>query len=86
MIKLFKMITLENGLEVEKCRCREIRFCICKIMVALMNGGMERNERSGKAWGMFRGRQIGPCNQVDRDEKNEKSRITSIILIFTTTL
>lgn len=31
-----------------------------------MRGGMEKNERSGKAWGLFRGRQIGPHNQVHK--------------------
>ena len=31
-----------------------------------MKWGMENNERGRKAWHMFRGRQVGPCDQVNK--------------------
>lgn len=55
-------------------------------MVALMKGVMGKNERSGKAWGMSRGRQIGPCDQVEKGWEKWEIKDHINYFIFTITL
>ncbi|XP_055390820.1 uncharacterized protein LOC129619641 [Bubalus kerabau] len=56
------------------------------LLRVLLDGGTEKTEGSGGPQGIFRGRQTGPHDELDREIKNEKSRITSVVLILITTL
>jgi hypothetical protein len=53
-MKCFKRITLDNGLDVEK--CGESAYSFCKIIVVLMMVSPEKSRRGRKALDTFRRR------------------------------